>query len=112
MSFVWICALLNDSESGRKFALISWIVLIVGAARIYYLTVILNGSALDHFCDTVETVQDAAGELVVSRDDCLMGGKNGMLFDCIFGWLFDIYWGFVIMRWSRSDVDGEGWNKA
>ena len=103
MALVWLCVFLNPTESGRKFALLAWLILIVGFMRIYYLTVILNGAALNHFCSSVTEWQDALGETHVTREDCQMGGKNFMLADCIIFWIFEIYLAYVIMKWSHSD---------
>ena len=107
MALIWICVFINPTESGRKFALLGWLILIVGFLRIYYLTVILNGSALNRFCQTVSETQDSIGETHITREDCLYGGKNFMLFDCIGNWLLEIYFAYVIMRWSKFDEDYE-----
>lgn len=51
MSLIWLFALISPTESNRKMTLIAWLILIVGCARVYYLWVILNGEALERFCD-------------------------------------------------------------
>ena len=71
-------------------ALLAWLILIVGAARIYYLVIILNGTAPDKFCED-QTLFDV--------DKCKADGKTSMLIDCTIGWLFEIYFALVIMSW-------------
>merc|ERR1712228_535904 len=104
MSLVWVGVLMNPIESSRKLAFLAYIILIVGVTQIYYLTIILNGSAVDHVCEAVEEYQDEIGEYVTT-EDCRLGGKNGMLVDCALGWIISIYWAYVILQWSKSDSD-------
>ena len=69
MSLVWIGVLANASVSGRKFAVLCWLILMVGVARVYYLTVILNGKAVDHICEEhLEQVSEVSIEAGITDE--------------------------------------------
>ena len=117
MSIVWIVALINPGEQGetRKFALLTWIVLMLAASFIYYLVIILNGSMVDRYCtqDAVQEINDAYAEMGINEtmtvEDCTSSTKTWLWVDFVIKLLFTTYFTYEIKNWSQHE---EGYQKA
>ena len=104
MSLFWIYTLIYPSESSKRMTHFAWLILVVIVGRISYLIVILNGSAAELFCESVdlEKINEELDSVeTITVKECKMGGKYGLLADCIICWLLEIYWATAIRRWSR-----------
>ena len=78
---------------------------------------ILNGKALDYVCnaenlgkinDDISTIEDDTGADLggdVTEENCKYGGKYGIIADFTLKTLFDIYFVYVLMRWTKHDDD-------
>ena len=108
MSIVLLIALCRSSEGTRKFAFFSWIFFIVLVLHIYYLVIVVNGTLLDYLCheETVMKVNELGISEPITVQECELGGKTYVLTDSIVGWLIDLYFASVIMRWSKNE---EAW---
>ena len=107
MSILWLIAICIPSESNRKIASLGWIILCVIIGRGYYLYLMLTDKMLDHVCHekTVQEINEAGIAEEITVDECKYGGETSLWFDLIIGWLFDIYFATVIMRWAKSADD-------
>ena len=114
MSAVWIYTLAAPSESSRKLALLSWIVLCCGVGRIWYLYLLASGKIFDHveyICnqEQVDQINSAGVADAITVEDCEYGQVNMMWADLFIGWLFHIYLATAISRWASN---GDGYEKA
>ena len=115
MSIVWVVALM--SPGFRQCAAHSWLIFIVIASMGWYTYTIINGKALDYLCnennleqfnDEMADVADETGADLgdqVTEEDCKYGGKTGLIIDNVVGWILNLYFAYVIMKWSKKYGD-------
>ena len=103
LSFAYAYA--APSEQARKIVFLVWIIFICIVTRVWYTYVILNGSVWEQICNegAVEAVSPIGIVEAIPTEDCVWGGKRAIWADHIGGWMFDIYFAFVIQRWSQND---------
>ena len=111
MSIIWLGALL--SQGYRTIVSHCWVILMVLSAGIYYLVILINGSALEYLCseenlqqinqDMADIAAETGADLgdPVTEEQCKWGGKTGLIIDCAGMWIFNIYYAYVIIQWKQ-----------
>merc|ERR1712113_834500 len=84
----------------RRNLLIIYIVLIVLLRNIYYIWNVLNGKAVELFCQTQENSVTGA-----QLADCETDGKKLLLVDSISGWFIELYFAYVLYTYMNEPIE-------
>ena len=111
MTIMWLCALCGEDDLQKRHrTMISWIVLMLLAKNVYYLILICNGSLLDIMCteSQVDQINETTGATeTITVEDCMYGGRGGLIADLTLNVLFDIYFALAIFKWYMIKKGGD-----
>ena len=117
MSAIWLYTLTNLNESSKKLAFFGYLLLVLVFETIQYAWVFYNGRLLDWMCnpDSIAQmnevgydIQQRTGEDVgppMNEEKCMYGGKEGIMFDFTSKVVFNVYFTYVILKWTKLDDD-------
>ena len=117
MSAIWLYTLTNPNESSKKFAFFGYLLLVLVFETLQYGWVFYNGRLLDWMCspEAIDEMNTRGYELQqegyieggppMTEEKCMYGGKEGIMFDFTAKVVFNVYFTYVIMKWTKLDDD-------
>ena len=115
MSVMWIYAMVNSNEGSRKAAFFVYFFGVFIAASAYYGYAILNGKAVNWYCNAervdqmnsdIQEFEDGTGTTVrdsYTVESCTADFKSWFWVDFAFKVLIQGYFSHVIARWSKNE---------
>ena len=98
---------IQSSILSRTVLLIANVILILLAARIYYLIITLNGSVSKVVCQNNDS-----SSMYVTVDftvKCEDRVQKTMLADIVIGWIFEIYFAYILLKYRSLAEDFDGY---